>query len=151
MLQTRVLAGIAAIAGVAVAVTGVAVGQDVIAQRKELMKQVGGATKTSSEMIKGDKPYDAKAAEAAATTIAENWPKFVKLFPASAKTGGETTAAPKIWEDTKDFEAKGAVMAKAAHDAAQTAAKGPEAFKTSFGEVTKNCKGCHEVYRIPKK
>jgi cytochrome c556 len=151
MLKTRVLAGVAVIASAAVAVTGVAVGQDVIAQRKELMKQVGGATKTSSEMIKGDKAYDAKAAEAAATTIAQNWSKFVTLFPASAKTGGETTAAPKIWEDTKDFEAKGAVMAKAAQGAAQAAAKGPEAFKTSFGEVTKNCKGCHEVYRIPKK
>lgn len=151
MLKTKVLAGIAAIAGVAVAVTGVAVGQDVIAQRKELMKQVGGATKTSSDMIKGDKAYDPKAAEAAATTIAENWPKFVKLFPDNAKTGGETTAAPKIWEDTKDFEAKGAVMAKAASEAAKSAANGAEAFKTSFGEVTKNCKGCHETYRIPKK
>jgi cytochrome c556 len=151
MLQTKVLAGIAAIAGVAVAVTGVAVGQDVIAQRKELMKQVGGATKTSTEMIKGEKPYDAKAAETAATTIAQNWPQFVKLFPENAKTGGETTAAPKIWEDTKDFEAKGAVMAKAAQEAAKSAANGAEAFKTSFGEVTKNCKGCHEAYRIPKK
>lgn len=73
MLQTKVLAGIAAIAGVAVAISGVAVGQDVIAQRKALMKQVGGATKTSTEMIKGEKPYDAKAAEGAATTIAQNW------------------------------------------------------------------------------
>lgn len=151
MLQTKVLAGIAAIAGVAVAISGVAVGQDVIAQRKALMKQVGGATKTSSEMIKGEKPYDAKAAEGAATTIAQNWGQFVKLFPATAKTGGETTAAPKIWEDTQGFEAKGAVLAKAAQDASQAAAKGPEAFKTSFGEVTKLCKGCHEVYRIPKK
>lgn len=151
MLQTKVLAGIAAIAGVAVAISGVAVGQDVIAQRKALMKQVGGATKTSTEMIKGDKPYDAKAAEGAATTIAQNWGTFVKLFPATAKTGGETTAAPKIWEDTQGFEAKGAVLAKAAQAASQAAAKGPEAFKTSFGEVTKLCKGCHEVYRIPKK
>lgn len=151
MLQTKVLVGIAAIAGVAVAISGVAVGQDVIAQRKALMKQVGGATKTSTEMIKGDMPYDAKAAEGAATTIAQNWGTFVKLFPATAKTGGETTAAPKIWEDTQGFEAKGAVLAKAAQAASQAAAKGPEAFKTSFGEVTKLCKGCHEVYRIPKK
>ncbi len=151
MLKTRVLAGVGAVAGIAMAITGVAVGQDVIAQRKELMKQVGGATKTSSDMIKGDKPYDAKAAEAAATTIAQNWGQFVKLFPENAKTGGETTAAPKIWEDTKDFEAKGAVMAMAAQEAAKSAANGAEAFKTSFSEVTKNCKGCHEAYRIPKK
>lgn len=151
MLKTKVLAGVGAVAGIAMAITGVAVGQDVIAQRKELMKQVGGATKTSSDMIKGDKAYDPKAAETAATTIAENWTKFAKLFPENAKTGGETTAAPKIWEDTKDFEAKGAVMAKAASEAAKSAANGAEAFKASFGEVTKNCKSCHDLYRIPKK
>ena len=35
--------GLAMLAGVAVSVTGIAVGQDAIAQRKELMKQVGGS------------------------------------------------------------------------------------------------------------
>ena len=150
-MKTRVPAGVAIIAGVAVAATGVAVGQDVIAQRKELMMQIGGATKASSDMIKGDTPYDAAAASAAVTTIAQNWGAFVKLFPKNAKTGGETTAARKIWEDAKDFDAKGAVLTKAAQDAAQAAAQGLEAFKTSFGEVTKTCKGCHKVYRIPKK
>jgi cytochrome c556 len=151
MSKTKVLLGMAMMAGVAVAATGVAVGQDVIAQRKELMKQVGGAAKTSTEMIKGEKPYDAAAASAAATTIAQHWVTFVKLFPETSKTGGETTAAPKIWEDTKDFEAKGAVLAKSALVAAQAAPQGAEAFKTSFGEVSKTCKGCHEVYRVPKK
>ena len=58
-------------------------------------------------MIKGEKPYDAKAAETAASTIAKNWLAFVKLFPDDSKSGGETTAAPKIWETRKDFEDKG--------------------------------------------
>lgn len=126
-------------------------GQDVIAQRKELMKGVGGAAKTSNEMIKGEKPYDAKAAETAASTIAKNWLAFVKLFPDNSKTGGETTAAAKIWEDPKGFEQRGAKMAKDADAAAASAANGAEAFKASFGEVTKNCKGCHDAYRVPKK
>lgn len=151
MQRTRVLVGLAVLAAVGVSATGIAVGQDVIAQRKELMKGVGGATKTSGEMIKGEKPYDAKAAETAASTIAKNWPVFVKLFPDNAKTGGDTTAAPKIWETRVDFEDKGAKLAKDAEAAATAAGKGAEAFKASFGEVTKNCKGCHDAYRVPKK
>ncbi len=151
MTKTKVLVGLAMLAGVAVSVTGIAVGQDAIAQRKDLMKGVGGAAKTSGEMIKGEKPYDAKAAETAASTIAKNWLAFVKLFPDDSKSGGETTAAPKIWETRKDFEDKGATMAKAAEAAAADASKGADVFKASFGEVTKNCKGCHDAYRVPKK
>ena len=108
MTKTRVLVGLAMLAGVAVSATGIAVGQDVIAQRKALMKEVGGATKTSSEMVKGEKPYDAKAAEGAMSTIAKHWITFAKLFPDNAKSGGETTAAAKIWEDPKGFEERGA-------------------------------------------
>ena len=70
MSKTRVLLGLAVLAGVAVGATGIAVAQDAIAQRKELMKQIGGAAKTSSDMIKGEKPYDAKAAEGAMSMIA---------------------------------------------------------------------------------
>jgi len=150
MAKTLALAAMAATIGVAVSATGIAVGQDVIAQRKALMKQVGGATKTSVEMIKGEKPYDAAAAASAAATISKNWSAFVGLFPETSKTGGETTASPKIWTDTKGFEAKGVVMAKAGAEAAEAASKGADAFKTAFGEVTKTCKGCHDVYREKK-
>jgi cytochrome c556 len=151
MTRSGVLTGLALIAGVAVAASGIAVGQDVIAQRKELMKGVGGAAKASTQMVKGEKPYDAKEAETAMTTIAKNWATFVKLFPENSKAGGETTAAPKIWESMNDFSAKGDKLAADATAAATVAGKGPDAFKAAFGEVVKNCKGCHELYRIPKK
>ncbi len=151
MTKSGVLMGMAIVAALAVAATGIATGQDAIAQRKELMKQVGAATKVSGEMVKGEKPYDAKAAAEAMTTIARNWQAITKLFPDNSKMGGETTAAPKIWEARADFDAKGAAMAKDAEAASKAAAQGPDAFKAAFGAVAKNCKGCHEVYRIPKK
>lgn len=151
MGRLKVLVGLGMLAGVAVGATGIAVGQDVIAQRKELMKGVGGASKTASEMVKGEKPYDAKAAETAMSTIAKHWVMFAKLFPDNSKTGGDTTAAAKIWEDPKGFEERGAKMAKDAEAAAAAAGNGLDAFKASFSEVAKNCKGCHEGYRIPKK
>jgi cytochrome c556 len=150
-MQTRVLVGLAVLAAVGVSATGIAVGQDVIAQRKELMKQVGAAAKSSTQMVKGEKPYDAKEAEGSMSTIAKHWVVFAKLFPDNSKTGGDTTAAAKIWEDPKGFEQRGAKMAKEAEAAAASAANGAEAFKTSFGDVAKNCKGCHDEYRVPKK
>ena len=67
MTKTKILAGMSVAAVLALATAGVSTAQDAIAQRKALMKEVGGATKLSSEMIKGEKPYDAKAAAAAMT------------------------------------------------------------------------------------
>lgn len=143
--------GLSIVAGVAVSATGIAVGQDVIGQRKELMKQVGAAAKSANQMVKGEKPYDAKEAETGMSTIAKHWLTFAKLFPENSKTGGETTAAAKIWEDPKGFEERGSKLAKDATAASAAASRGEDAFKAAFGDVAKNCKGCHETYRIPKK
>jgi cytochrome c556 len=151
MSKMKGLVGIAVMAGIAIGVTGGAVGQDVIAQRKELMKQVAGAAKTSSDMIKGVKPYDAKAAEAAASTMAKNWVAFAKLFPDNSKTGGETRAAPKIWKQRKDFEDRLTRATKDAEAAVAAASQGAEAFKASFAEVAKNCNSCHDEYWLPRK
>jgi cytochrome c556 len=151
MTKTKLLAGLSAVAGLAVVMTGVSVAQqDVIAKRKALMKQNGAAFKVSNEMVKGEKPFDAKAAADAMNKIAGSWAEFAKLFPKGSEKGGETTAAPKIWETFKDFDDKGQAFAKAAADAAKEAAKGADAFKAAFGKVAV-CKGCHDVYRIPKK
>ena len=61
------------------------------------------------------------------------------------KTGGETTASPKIWEDMNGFKA---AMAKWGADAkaAQTSVKDIDSFKTAFGAAGKQCGACHEVF-----
>lgn len=151
MSKSKFLAALSTAAAVAVVWSGASIAQDVIAKRKDIMKGVGGATKLSNEMIKGEKPYDAKAAAEAMTKISGTWAEFAKSFPKGSETGGETTAAPKIWESFDDFDSKGKAMAKAAETAGAEAAKGADAFKAAFGEVGKTCKGCHELYRIPKK
>lgn len=150
MSKSKVLAGLSVLAGVAVIASGVAVAQDAIAKRKELMKAVGGANKAATQMIKGEIPFDAAKAKAHADTIANGWGEFAKQFPKGSETGGETTAAPKIWESFKDFDDKGKEMAARAAKASAEAAKGIDAFKASFPEVTKSCKGCHDDYRVKK-
>lgn len=150
-MKTRVLVGLALLAGLAVSATGMAVAQDVTAQRKELMEQVGAATKTVTLMARGQKPYNAKVAAGAMSTIAKHWAAFVKLFPDTSKTGGDTTAAARIWDDPKEFEQIGAMMMKDAEAAAATADNGLDAFKTSFDPVAKSCRSCHQTYRVRRR
>jgi cytochrome c556 len=101
-------------------------------------------------MVKGEVPFDAGKAKAAMDTIGKNWGEFATLFPKGSETGGETTAAPKIWQSFEDFESKGKKMAADAVQASTAAGQGLEAFKAAFGEVAKNCKGCHQEFRIKK-
>lgn len=151
MIKSKLLGGIAGLATVAVVASGAGLAQDAIGQRKALMKAVGGSSKTGSDMAKGSIPFDAAKAGEAMGTIATNWATFVKLFPAGTETGGETTASPKVWQSFKDFEDKGAKFAADAAAAQKAAANGADAFKAAFGEVAKNCRGCHEAYRVPKR
>lgn len=148
MSKSRVLVGLSVLAGVAVVASGVAVAQDAIAKRKEMMKAIGGATKQSVQMIKGEIPFDAAVAKANMDKIVA-WKDTATLFPKGTETG-DTTAAPKIWESFDDFKAKGQKMSADAEKAAAAAGQGLEAFKTAFGEVPKNCKGCHQEYRVKK-
>jgi cytochrome c556 len=151
MNKSKLLVGLSVAAGVAVLASGVSVAQDAIAARKAYMKAVGAAAKASNEMIKGEKPYDAKAAAEHMTKISSGWSTFAKNYPKGTETGGETTASPKIWENFQDFDAKGIAMAAAAKKAGDGAAGGLDAFKAGWAEVGKTCKGCHEVYRVQKK
>ena len=147
MTTSRVLAGVSVVAAVAVAASAAFASQDDIAKRKAYMKAVGGAAKQSNQMIKGEQPYDGKAAAANMTKIASGWADFAKQFPKGTETGGETTAAPKIWTNMKDFDDKGKAMAAAAEKAVGEAAKGKDAFAAAFKAVGATCKRCHDDYR----
>lgn len=138
-----------AVAAVAVGVTVVAAQSDSIAQRKGLMKELGAATKTGVMMAKGDTPYDQAKAQSVFNTYIEVTPKLHNLFPENSKTGGDTAALPKIWEDTADFKAR-FVKLEADAKAAKNTVKDLDSFKGAFDGLTKNCGGCHQLYRVKK-
>lgn len=123
--------------------------QDPIAARKDLMKGLGGQTKAGAQMAKGSDPFDLAKAKAIFAAYQDAAVKGPTLFPDTSKTGGDTEASPKIWENKADFDAKFTKMgadAKAASDSV----KDLDSFKVAFGTVTKNCGGCHEGYRVKK-
>jgi cytochrome c556 len=141
----------AAVAAVAIGATIVqAQNLDVIKMRKETMKGVGGGAGVGAKMMKGEEPFDLAKVQAALKTYADNTDKFKGMFPDDSKTGGETTALPKIWEAKADFAARADKLVADAK-AASTAIKDEASFKTEWPKVMGNCGGCHKEYRTPPK
>ena len=123
---------------------------DPILVRQKIMKSNGGAAGVSGGMMKGEIAFDAKVANAAIRTMNAVAYTFGNYFPAGSETGMETRAAPKIWQDMAGFEAKLAQFRKDTDAAAAAKPADLDAFKAVMGPVFKNCKGCHEDYRIKK-
>ncbi len=136
------------VAGLGLGLTAVMAQSNPIAERQQAMKAIGGATREGAAMAKGDVPFDAAKAQAVFKTYATSAKAFGTLFPESSKTGGDTTASPKIWEDQAGFKA---ALAKFEQDAeAGTTVTDLAGFRTAFGAATKNCGTCHEAYRVKR-
>lgn len=142
----RITAVPAAIAIGATAVYAQNVGA--ISERKETMKQYGGAMKGPGGMMKGDAAFELSAVQASLKTIEATATKSKSVFPDDSKTG-ETDALPAAFEKKPDlfarFDKLGA-DAKAAH----AAIKDEATFKAEWPKVAANCGGCHKEYRKPK-
>jgi cytochrome c556 len=144
---------VATIAAVALGV-GVAVAQqDVIKQRKDIMKANGDQAKIATAMVKGEQPFDLAAAKKVFATFADAAGKMPSLYPASSKNEAGSPAADKftptekVWTDMDDFKAR---FAKFGDDAKKAGAevKDLDGFKAAIGNIGKNdCGGCHQIYR----
>jgi cytochrome c556 len=144
MLRTILVSAAFAIGATAVMAQG-----DPIATRKQTMKGVGDATKIGSAMAKGEAPFDAAKAREILQVYAAAADKMHAYFPENSKTGGETTAAPKIWESQAEFRKRFDDWA-ADIKTASAHTNNLDSFKTAFGTLTKACGGCHETFRIKK-
>lgn len=145
-MKTLTLSLAAAMTLVAVA-AGAA--NDPIAERKSILKAWGDATKQPGAVLKGEAKFDLAAAQAALKAYAADAQKLIALFPPTSKTGGETAALPKIWDDKAKFEG---LFKKLGEDAtkASAAIKDEASFKAEFPKVLGDCKACHDDYREKK-
>jgi cytochrome c556 len=146
----RSMFAVASIAAVALGVSVAVAQQDVIKERKDIMKANGDQAKIGAAMMKGEQPYDQAAAQKIFATFADAASKMPNLFPDNSKTGEDTAALPKIWEDMADFKAR---FSKFSDDAkaAEGSVKDLDSFKAAFGNIGKNdCGGCHQLYRAKK-
>jgi cytochrome c556 len=141
---SRIVLGVAALA---LCITAVAA-QDVIAERVALMKLQGAQTAQGAKFMKGEEPFDLAKAKNLFTVLAGTADKMPSVFPESSKNA-ESKALPALWEKYDDFKA---LAAKLGTDARAAAASVTDeaSFKAAFPEVTKNCGGCHRLYRKPQ-
>ena len=124
---------------------------DPILDRQALMKERGKIVGGISKVVKGEEPFDAAAVLTQLQALQANAEKFDAdaLFPTGSDTG-DTTAAPKIWEDMAGFKA---VEDKYLADIKAATAAAPadvDTLKTQFGAIASNCGTCHQTYRVKK-
>jgi cytochrome c556 len=138
---------------VAVVAAGSAFAADPIETHKKTMKAIGGSFGgVLVKMVKGETPYDAAAAKAAAATLSQTAAgiDIAALFPAGSEKGGDTEALPKIWSDPAGFKAAMDALKAATAAQAGNTDQGLDKLKLAVAEIGKTCKGCHDNYRAQK-
>ena len=144
MFRTVVIAG-ALLIGV-----GAVMAQDAVKDAQAVMKANGKNAGALAGMVKGEKPYDQAAVDAAFAQFTETAKKLPTLFPASMKgmkLEGDYDASPKVWDDKAGFDEHAASFAKTV-DEAKSKIKDVDTLKANFPMVGKQCGGCHETYRV---
>ena len=119
-------------------------------QRHELMEGVGDAAKPVGAMLKGEQAFDAAIVMQSLQTFAEAPPVFITLFPEGSETGHDTEAKSTIWTDRAGFEANLKAWSDAINAAIAAAPQDLDSLDTAAGPVFKECKSCHEGYRVEK-
>ncbi|TPJ09051.1 cytochrome C556 [Mesorhizobium sp. B2-7-3] len=124
---------------------------DPILDRQALMKERAKIVGGLSKVVKGQEPFDAAAVLTQLQALQANAEKFdvEALFPKGTDTG-DTTAAPKIWEDMAGFKATEDKYLADVKAAVAAAPADVDALKTQIGTIGSDCGTCHQGYRVKK-
>jgi cytochrome c556 len=113
--------------------------------------ELGDAFKVVRDQTKAASPDFAlieKNAQIVQTATVDQGKWFAK---GTGPETGKTRALGEIWKNSKDFEAAQKMFAdKAPALLAAAKAKDIAAVRTSFGDVGKSCKNCHDTFRAPE-
>jgi cytochrome c556 len=126
--------------------------QDQLKDTQAMMKGNGKNAGALAAMIKGEKPYDQAAVDAALVQFADTAKKLPTLFPESLKGkpfDGDYSPSDKIWSDKAGFAEHIASFAKVV-DENKGKIKDLDTLKVSLPLIGKQCGGCHETFRIKK-
>jgi cytochrome c556 len=116
--------------------------------RHENMEKIGKAVK-AARLAMNASPADLATVRQSAATIAGFAPKVPSWFPAGTGPDvGKTMAKPELWQKPREFTAHARDFQKAALAFDAAAKAGDLArIKTSFANLGKSCKACHDPFR----
>lgn len=122
-----------------------------IEDRQALMKDIGRSMGVLGPVMKGDKPFEAEAVQAALDRLKADALKMDAgtLFPKGSESG-DTAASPKIWEDAAGFQADIDHFRTATAAAADAKPQDVDALRVSMKDVGTSCGTCHQAFRIKK-
>jgi cytochrome c556 len=153
----RTVFAAASAAAIVLGLTAAMAQQDVIKERKDLMKANGDQAKIATAMAKGEKPFDLAAAHKIFSQFEDAAGKMPNLYPANSKSeagspvADKFTPTDKVWTDMDDFKKRFAKFGDDAKKANETV-KDLDSFKAAIGNIGKNdCGGCHHDYRHENK
>lgn len=118
--------------------------KDVMA-RMEVMKAIGDQVKVIGTMGKGERAFDADAANAALTELAVHSAQIAPLFETPAQDP-KSEALPIIWEQWDDFAALAMDTEQTASALAGTITTEDD-LRPALGRIGRTCKACHSTYR----
>ena len=133
-----------AIAAIAVGATlAYAQNLDAIKQRRDVMKAIATAGTANFKMLRGQAPFDLATVQAGLAIYQAEAVKLKGLFPEDSKSGGDTDASPKIWQQKPEFDAVVDTFVAGAKTAAATITD-EATFKAEYPKVVASCGGCHK-------
>jgi len=144
---------IVVIAGALLIGAGAVVAQtDQVKDTQAMMKGNGKNAGALSAIIKGEKPYDQAAVDAAMAQFADTAKKLPTLFPEGIKGkpfDGDYSPTEKVWTDKAGFAEHIASFAKVV-DEYKGKINDLDTLKATLPIIGKQCGGCHETYRVKK-
>jgi len=123
--------------------------EDPADERHEMMEEMGDAAGALGAMLKGEAEFDSVTAMDSFIYMRESADVFVDLFPEGSYTGGEKKAAEAVWTDRAGFDQHWADFTAKVDTAIAAEPQSLDALKPVTNGVLKECKACHEDYRIP--
>ena len=125
---------------------------DTVKARRALMGTIGYHTGILGKMAKGDMPYDAALASAAAENLstAATMNRLTIWIEGSGVGSAEgTRAKPDIWSDPVGFETAAMGLETAAAAMVIAAGTDLDALRGAMQGVGTACSTCHKAYRAP--
>lgn len=151
------LFGTMALAAGALMAAGVALAESpfdgAVGARKAVMGLRAFSMGTLAGMAKGDVPYDAAAAQAAADNmLAMANINMMAMWPPGSDNGAitGTNALPAIWAEGSDIGAKAGALSDAAKAMQAAAGVDLAALQGAMEALGGACGGCHKEYKAPQ-